>query len=64
MIKIDIGKINDFSNFNNANDGITLYKKNKIELIYHEFIKNGISLWFNIISTRNITHKTKIKSLI
>lgn len=60
MIKIDIGKINDFSNFNNANDGITLYKKNKIELIYHEFIKNGISLWFNIISTRNITHKTKI----
>lgn len=60
MEKIHIGKINDFSNFNNANDGITLFKKNKINMIYYEFIKDGISIYFNITSTRNIVHNTKI----
>ena len=35
MIKIDIGKINDFSNFNNANDGITLYIMNLLKMEYH-----------------------------
>lgn len=60
MEKIHIGKINDFSNFTNANDGITLFKKNKITMVYYEFIKDGISIYFNITSTRNIVHNTKI----
>ncbi len=60
MGKINIGKIKDFSNFNNSNEGIVLYKKDKLSMIYHEFTKNGISVWFNVISTRNIVHKTLI----
>lgn len=60
MKKIDIGKLTDFTNFSNANDGITIYKKEKIEITHYEFIKNGICLWFKVLSTRNITHTSKI----
>ncbi len=60
MSTIDIGKITDFANFNNANDGIALYKKDKINMTYYEFIKDGILLWFNVFSTRNIIHNTKL----
>lgn len=60
MSTIDIGKITDFANFNNANDGIALYKKDKVNMTYYEFIKDGILLWFDVFSTRNIVHYTKL----
>lgn len=60
MKKIDIGKITEFSNFTNANDGITIYKKNKISLKYYEFTRNGICSWFDVPSMRNVTYTTKV----
>lgn len=60
MKKIHIGQINNFSNFNNANDGITLYKKNKLTMNYYEFIKDGIVINFDILSTRNTIINVKI----
>lgn len=60
MKKIDIGKLTDFTNFSNANDGITIYKKEKIKMTHYEFIKDGVCLFFEVLSTRNITHISKI----
>ena len=60
MKKIDIGKLTDFTNFSNANDGIAIYKKDKIKMTHYEFIKDGVCLWFEVLSTRNITHISKI----
>lgn len=60
MKKIDIGKITEFSNFNNGNDGITLYKKNKLNMQYYEFTKDGVHVGFDVPSMRNITYTTRI----
>lgn len=60
MKKIDIGKITEFSNFTNANDGITIYKKNKINLKYYEFTRNGVCSWFDVQSMRNVIYTTKV----
>lgn len=60
MKKVNIGKITEFSNFNNGNDGITIYKKNKLNMKYYEFTKDGIHIWFDVPSMRNITYTTKI----
>lgn len=60
MEKINIGKIKEFSNFNNSNEGIALYKKSKLNMTYYEFTQIGISIWFDVNSNRNIIHKTNI----
>ena len=60
MKKVNIGKITEFSNFNNGNDGITIYKKNKLNMKYYEFTRDGIYVWFDVPSMRNITYITKI----
>ncbi len=60
MKKIDIGNITEFSNFSNGNDGITIYKKNKIDVKYYEFTMNGVLIWFDVLSMRNIVYKSKL----
>ena len=60
MKKVNIGKITEFSNFNNGNDGITIYKKNKLNMKYYEYTRDGIHVWFDVPSMRNITYITKI----
>ena len=60
MKNIDIGSITSFSNFSNSNDGINFYKKNKVLKQYHEFDDNKLTIWFNVLSERNTTHKIKL----